>query len=131
MDIDPRADCYVDITKKLPFTDFSIDAIFSEESLEHISKEDAINLLFECIRILKAGGVIRITTPDLGYFASRIMDENTGVDEINSIFYGHDHRYLYNKYELKCICLQVGFVPVYLVNIPGPFMSTRVFRQSR
>src|SRR5438046_1779176 len=37
-DVDPRADCFVDLTKRLPFDDESIDAIFCEEAIEHITK---------------------------------------------------------------------------------------------
>jgi predicted SAM-dependent methyltransferase len=112
VDIDPRADCFVDITRKLPFDDRSIDAIFCEEAIEHISKNKAMDLLEDCFRILKVGGVIRITTPDLSYFCTRIIDENTGADEINTVFFGHGHRYLYNRYELRRICTQVGFVDI-------------------
>ena len=68
-DITPRANIYVDITKELPFGDNSIDCIFCEEAIEHIKLDNAIFLLKECHRILKQGGFMRITTPNLDWFA--------------------------------------------------------------
>jgi predicted SAM-dependent methyltransferase len=94
-DIDPRADVYVDITQPLPFPDHSVDSIFCEEAIEHISKSAGAETLREGFRILKPGGIIRVSTPDLDYFAARLNG-----DEINSIFYEHAHVYLYTRHEL-------------------------------
>lgn len=94
-DIDARADVYVDITGPLPFPDSSVDSIFCEEVIEHISKSAGGAMLRECFRILKAGGTVRVATPDLDYFAARLNG-----DEINSIFYEHSHAYLYTRNEL-------------------------------
>jgi len=94
-DIDARADVYVDITRHLPFPDNSVDSIFCEEAIEHISKSAGEEMLRECFRILKADGIIRVSTPDLDYFAARLNG-----DEINAIFYEHSHVYLYTRTEL-------------------------------
>lgn len=94
-DIDARADVYVDITKSLPFPDNSVDSIFCEEAIEHVSRSAGEAMLGECFRILKTGGTIRVSTPDLDYFAARLNG-----DEINSIFYEHSHVYLYTRSEL-------------------------------
>ena len=109
VDIDPRADAYVDITKPLPFFDNSMDAIFCEEAIEHISKDSGRRMLEECLRVLRPGGVLRITTPDLDYFARRALGE-AECDEINDIFYLHAHAYLYTRRELQQTCKQIGFV---------------------
>src|SRR6185369_3409676 len=94
-DVDARADVYVDITRTLPFPDNSVDSIFCEEAIEHISRSAGEAMLRECFRILKPGGVVRVSTPDLDYFAARLKG-----DEINSIFYEHSHVYLYTRHEL-------------------------------
>ena len=62
VDIDPRADSYVDLRQALPFADKSIDGIFCEEVIEHLSELDGAAMLCECLRIMKPGAVIRITT---------------------------------------------------------------------
>jgi len=103
-DIDVRADVYVDLTKPLRLPDNSVDSIFCEEAIEHISKSAGEKMLRECFRILKAGGVIRISTPDLDYFAARLNG-----DEINSIFYEHSHVYLYTRNELLEALKRAGF----------------------
>lgn len=109
VDIDPRADAYVDITKKLPFDDCSINAIFCEEAIEHVDLKCGLQLLRECYRILKPGGVIRLTTPDLNYFASKISESVAACSEINEVFYSHGHRYLYTREALLFYCQEVGF----------------------
>lgn len=55
----------INILKGLPFSDNSIDAIFSSCMLEHFTKEQALKHLKECYRILKMGGVCRVVVPDL------------------------------------------------------------------
>lgn len=94
-DIDARADVYVDLARPLPFPDNSVDSIFCEEAIEHISKSAGEGMLRECFRILKTGGIIRVSTPDLDYFAARLNG-----DELNAIFYEHSHVYLYTRHEL-------------------------------
>lgn len=64
-DLNPPADQLFDIVQRMPFEDNSVDFIFSEHFLEHISVEEAKNFLMECVRVLKVGGVIRLSTPDL------------------------------------------------------------------
>lgn len=52
IDIEPGADMQLDLTQSLPWDDRSVDGIFSEHFIEHISHADAIRLLRECRRIL-------------------------------------------------------------------------------
>ena len=46
---------YVDVTRPLPFRDATIDVVYSEEVIEHISPQHASAMLHECLRILKPG----------------------------------------------------------------------------
>ncbi len=96
----------------LPFPRGSIDVIYMEEVIEHVSKSQAEALLLECIRILKTGGWIRITTPSLNYFCKRLLSEPAQTDEINDIFYLHSHRHIYSEEELENLLEVVGFVSV-------------------
>jgi predicted SAM-dependent methyltransferase len=109
VDVDPRADSYVDLTKPLPFDDESIDAIFCEEAIEHVTKEEGARLLAECIRVLRRGAVLRLTTPDLDYLAAD-LGADEGTDAINQMFYEHGHRYLYSRAALMRACELAGFV---------------------
>jgi predicted SAM-dependent methyltransferase len=85
VDIDPRADCFVDLRKDLPFANDSIDAIFCEEAVEHISKSECERLLKECHRILRPEGVLRITTPNLDYLAGRVNEDRAGPKKLDRV----------------------------------------------
>lgn len=54
-----------DLTKGLPFPDNSVDYMFNEHFLEHLTYNEALMLLKDCRRALKDGGVMRIAMPDL------------------------------------------------------------------
>lgn len=56
---------HLDASKRFPIEDEKFDFIFSEHMIEHIPLNSGITMLKECYRILKPGGKIRITTPDL------------------------------------------------------------------
>jgi len=58
---------YVDIMEPLPLPDESFDYIYSEHLIEHIPFECGLNHLKECLRVLKHGGTIRISTPDMQF----------------------------------------------------------------
>lgn len=64
----PGIDYAADLRKPLLIPDNSVDGIFCEHTIEHLTYEQAQALLRECNRILKVGGVIRIILPDLSKF---------------------------------------------------------------
>jgi predicted SAM-dependent methyltransferase len=54
-----------DIRKGIPLPSNSMRGIFTEHTLEHFTWRDAIRVFLpECFRILREGGVLRITVPD-------------------------------------------------------------------
>ena len=108
-DIDPRADTYVDVTKRLPFPDGSIDLIFLEEIIEHIDKAQGAALLAECRRVLKAQGVIHLATPDLDWLGSGAASGTVPCDLVNDTFYGHGHTYIYTRAALIAALAEAGF----------------------
>lgn len=112
VDIDPRADVYVDITRPLPFDDNIFDRIFAEETIEHINFISAQFLLSECFRIMRKNGVIRITTPSLEYFCSKSLEEDIYGNDINWIFYNHGHRHIYTCSALNRHLKNAGFTNI-------------------
>ena len=54
-----------DLRTGIPLPDEYADAVYHSHVLEHFSREDAKSFLQECHRILKPGGVLRISVPDL------------------------------------------------------------------
>ncbi|MCB1207432.1 MAG: methyltransferase domain-containing protein [Verrucomicrobiae bacterium] len=108
-DITPRADVWADVTRPLPFNDSSVDIVYLEEVIEHVSQQDAERMLSEIHRILKSGGSVRITTPSLDYFVSIKLDRSGADMKINNIFYLHGHRRIYSESSLKRLLEEAGF----------------------
>ena len=122
IDIEPGADMQLDLTQSLPWDDRSVDGIFSEHFIEHISQADAIRLLRECRRILVPGGVVRIATPDLqemvrDYAEQRIHPdwEKFGLgwtanrcERFNIGMRWWGHQWMYDEEELTRLARMVG-----------------------
>jgi SAM-dependent methyltransferase len=69
-----------DLRKRLPFAAESFDAIYASHVVEHLYRADALQLLIECRRILRPGGVLRVVVPDL----RAIVDEYLGGRRIGA-----------------------------------------------
>ncbi len=54
-----------DLKTGLPFSDETFDAVYSSHVIEHFQPPAAQNLINECYRVLRAGGIARIVVPDL------------------------------------------------------------------
>ena len=125
IDIEDGADLKLDLTQPLPWPDGSVQGIFSEHFIEHISQADAISLLRECRRVLAPGGVIRIATPDLNemvqdYLQGRIHPdwEKFGInwtanacERLNIGMRWWGHQWMYDEEELTRLAQMVGLVP--------------------
>ena len=115
-----------DLAKGLPFPNSSCSVIFSEHFIEHISKEDATRFLSECYRALKAGGVLRISTPDAETFLRSYAGDqkflahpsfsqqiDTPIDRVNYMMreYGQ-HLWSYDEELLTLMLKRAGFEKV-------------------
>lgn len=56
---------YLDLTRRFPFPDASLDAIYSSHVFEHLHSDVLEHCLRECRRVLRPGGILRIAVPDL------------------------------------------------------------------
>lgn len=56
---------YWDARYSIPIADGAVSAIYSSHLLEHLDREVAQNLLLDCYRVLKSGGVLRVVVPDM------------------------------------------------------------------
>ena len=117
----PGIDFTMDLRGRLPFRDNSVQFIFTEHVLEHISHAAGRKVLAEFYRVLQPGGVARIIVPDLKSFCESYLNsdqeffEKVGVagpntaDGMNSLFYGHFHRYIYDFDALRASLEKGGF----------------------
>jgi len=56
---------YGDVTKGLQLSNSSVDVLYSSHLLEHLDQNETATFLKEARRILRSGGIIRLTVPDL------------------------------------------------------------------
>ena len=125
----------LDAAKPFPLADMSVDYIFSEHQIEHISIPDAQRMLAESFRVLRPGSRVRIATPDLAAMV-RLYDDpidaaardyvrwvletfwpgvrsgNERCYAINHIFTFHGHRFIYDFDTLAATLTDAGFVDV-------------------
>jgi len=74
---DSRADIYLNGYDKMPFKNDTFDYIYSEHTLEHLKITKVKFFLEECLRVLKPGGVFRVTVPDLELLATKYVEKDT------------------------------------------------------
>jgi len=125
---DSRTGIYMDAGKPFPLPDGSFDYIYSEHLFEHLTYQQAQNMLKESYRVLKPGGIIRIATPDLQflmrlyqepekpihkeYIAYSVKNEGlpaTPVYVINRFHTSWCHQIIYDHETLSAALEAVGF----------------------
>ncbi len=109
-----------------PFTDNSLEGIYSEHCLEHISFDAMKFNLSEFFRILKSKGVVRIVMPDGELYFDLYMkkrndssvqlpyskDEPTAIFSVNRIFRDNGHQFIYDFQTMELLLTQAGFSSV-------------------
>jgi hypothetical protein len=80
-DLNPPAwAAYLDVTRRFPFADASIEYYFAEHIIEHVGYHAALRMAKEIRRTLRPGGVARIATPDLGKIAALLGERPDAAD---------------------------------------------------
>lgn len=121
---------YMDATKAFPFPDETFDFIFSEHMIEHITLKEGYLMLQECKRVLKPGGVLRISTPDLQFLMDlythpkdalhqeyieayrRFFPQLSYISEamvVNNFVRNWGHQFIYDKKTLAYLMQDAGF----------------------
>ncbi len=60
-----RKDIFYDFRNSLPFTDGSVQAVYSAHVFEHLYMNELAHVLQECFRLMASGSVLRICLPCL------------------------------------------------------------------
>ncbi|MFO1349667.1 MAG: methyltransferase domain-containing protein [Gammaproteobacteria bacterium] len=77
LDVDPAVnpDIVADITAMRPVADESVDAVYSSHNLEHLYAHQVLQALGEFHRVLKPGGMLLVTLPDLQTVATAVSQD--------------------------------------------------------
>jgi len=124
-DVTMPVDAVADLTLSLPFRSESIDLIHSEDFIEHIDEAQGKLVLRECHRVLRAGGVMRLLTPDLRSIVDEIyirrnphhlrwcsiyLEANDPCAALNMhMRMSGSHRFIYDEEHLTELLREIGF----------------------
>ena len=128
---------YLDAGKTYPFSDNSFEYIFSEHLFEHLNIRQGINMLQECLRILKPGGIIRIAMPNMEFLIDLYLNPQKEENQkylqwstqsflpdienfyngkyylseyvINNFFHDWGHQFIHTPKEFKILAEKIGF----------------------
>lgn len=122
---------YLDATHRFPFKDNTFDYVYSEHMIEHLDYRSAVSMLRESFRVLRPGGRIRISTPNLRVLVGLLSEQRTAqqnyyinfmvnkflpaVDSckevfvINNAFRAWGHQFLYDPETLRVALAGAGF----------------------
>ncbi|MDQ2102106.1 class I SAM-dependent methyltransferase [Azospirillum isscasi] len=77
LDIDPKVDpdIVASMTDMAPVPDGSVDAVWSSHNLEHLDPHEVSVALREFLRVLKPGGTLLLTVPDLQAVAKLVAED--------------------------------------------------------
>jgi predicted SAM-dependent methyltransferase/glycosyltransferase involved in cell wall biosynthesis len=116
-----------DATKGIPYDSNSVNLIAASHFLEHITREEGLEFLKECIRVLKSDGVIRIAVPNARVLAKyylkgkiRSLDnaEIKTMDDISAFIHMliGGHKTVYDEDSLINTMTLAGFRKLELYN---------------
>lgn len=104
-----------DLAYGIPFDDESVDFVYSSHFLEHLYRADAQRILSESYRVLRLGGTIRVSVPDLEYAVS-LYHAGRRHEMLSNYFFVEDdashyarHKYMYDFVLLSEALSTAGF----------------------
>jgi predicted SAM-dependent methyltransferase len=121
----------MDATERFPFSDETMEFVFTEHMIEHVSQKEGTFMLRECYRVMRKGGVIRVTTPNLvaitglcsdplsevqrkylSWFCQTFIKEecpSKAASAINAFFRMWGHQFIYDELTLSEALCAAGF----------------------
>ena len=121
----------LDVSGRFPYANDTFDYVFSEHMIEHIPFHAGQNMLNESFRVLKPGGRVRITTPDLAFLVDLYRADKSDLQKryiewtskainhdvpyaldtfvINNFVRAYGHQFIYDEKALRGSFERAGF----------------------
>ncbi len=110
-----------DANQPFPFAAASFDYVLSREGIEHL--ENQVGFIRECARVLRPGGTIAITTPNLMHLSARVSYLLSGqrnlkrglINEVQTLRLSrgphlyHGHVFMIDYFRLRYLLRLAGF----------------------
>jgi predicted SAM-dependent methyltransferase len=128
----------LDVTQRFPFDDNTFDYVFSEHVIEHIPFVAGRHMLAESFRVLRPGGRVRVTTPNLAFLAKLYSNGHEALEQqyvqwasqscaaafadaafvVNNFVRSWGHQFIYDERVLRFALESAGFgdVKLHLIN---------------
>jgi predicted SAM-dependent methyltransferase len=125
---------HLDAAQPFPFEDGALDFIYSEHMIEHLPYQEGMVMLSECHRVLRPGGVLRLTTPDLLFLIELYSGDNSQLQDdyikwatdtfishapgyadtfvVNNFFRDWGHQFIYDRKTLQEALERAGFTAI-------------------
>jgi predicted SAM-dependent methyltransferase len=106
------------IDKLSQFPDDSVDLVYACHCLEHFSHRQLINILKEWRRVLKKGGILRVSVPDFNSMVELYLATGRDIQYVLApLTGGQDYKYnyhmtIFNEEFLSRLFFEAGFVRV-------------------
>ena len=133
--------------KELPFKDSSVDHIYCSHFIEHLYRDDALEVFKGFYKKLKKGGSVHIIVPDLALLVENYLKRKDGDSSADRFIestiltwpkrpsflfrffgvignYGLSHLWMYDKQSLTKLVTEAGFTIVPKENVPIPTIES-------
>ena len=104
---------------RLPmFADSSVDLIYASHCLEHFRYQHIDKVLSEWARVIKSGGLLRLSVPDFDKLLAIYNATGNPDDIVAQVMGGQENRYnfhyvLFNKKNLTDYLIRAGFADIH------------------
>ncbi len=95
---------FIDVTQPIAVPDSSFDFIFAEHLIEAFPPERLLKILNECFRILRPGGIVRLT-----FYCADALRKMSSSKQINSFVTRFSKTYLHLVNEIRSFLSGAGF----------------------
>jgi SAM-dependent methyltransferase len=108
---------YLNVLKRFPFDDNSVECVFSSHMIEHLRADQARFMLRETLRVLKPGGICRMVAPDVEWAVS-LFDAASPGAFLQAMYQDDEdgaknrHQWMYSGQSLCDTMRECGFTNV-------------------